>query len=241
MIRELRRFNDEGLVSAEQLLDFIDEKGDGPWVELLEDEKLTEPMGISIEIIPFKDRFHAAAHLHAALEPIGSHPDLIIDSGLWTWLALAWLDELAPAVLGVRRLRARPRWVLAADDYTRYYRHLLAGPYRIYVAHLENPERARAVLATDVAKPGEVVEQFASRQNLVTSPGVMDSLTHLYYDAVTQKLRRGASSKGSGSSRRFADLLQQLDLTYDIYEMSVGEILSLLPQEFDKFKDHSDV
>jgi hypothetical protein len=40
-----------------------------------------------------------------------------------------------------------------------------------------------------------------------------------------------------GTLLRFIDIIQQLDLTYDLYSMSGEEILALLPPEFDKWKD----
>lgn len=237
MIRKLRRFNDEGLRAADRALDAIDRDGDAPIEELLTDPKLTESMEIDIEVQPFVDRFEAAAYLVTSLKDLEDvDRDIASDPRLWTWLALAWLDLLAPVVLGKRKLGARSRWVLAADDYSRYYRHLLASPYRIYQTHADDPQRARALLATDVTKPGDVFEQIASRQALVVSPGVMQVITDLYVDPVSGALKKGAASKTRGSARRFAALMQQLDLTYDFYEMASDQILALLPEEFDRFR-----
>lgn len=236
MIRELRKFNDAGLLAAEELIERIRRDGDADVESLLISADLTVPVGAELEVRALANRFDAADHLHKTLAPVGPPNQLRSDKGLWSWLALAWIDELAPAVLGRRTMKATPRWILAAEDYSRYYRHLLAGPYSIYAAHIAAPEVAQAVLATAVEKPGEIVEQFASRQMLVSSPGVMGALTSLYYDPTTERLRKGSAGKDAGSSRRFAMMLQQFDLTFDIYEMTADELLELLPAEFDRFR-----
>jgi hypothetical protein len=126
--------------------------------------------------------------------------------------------------------------VPAVDDYKTYYRHLLAGPYRIYRAHQDDPSRVMAVLATAVEQPGDVVEQLASRQEIITSPPLMTAITTLYYRPAAGKLKSGAAGKGGGSARRLADVIQQFDLTWDVYGMDPSEFLTLLPSEFDRFK-----
>jgi hypothetical protein len=39
-----------------------------------------------------------------------------------------------------------------------------------------------------------------------------------------------------GSLYRFVDVIQQLDVTYDLYSISGPEIISLLPGEFNHWK-----
>lgn len=143
----------------------------------------------------------------------------------------------SPAVRAARV--SRHRWIPTTDDYKTYYRHVLAGPCRIYRAHADDPDRAMSVLATAVAKPGEVVEQSASRQVLITSKDVLAAVTRLYYDADTGSNRRGAAGRGAGSARRLAAVLQQFDLTWDFYEMEPESILALLPKEFDRFRKNT--
>ena len=101
-------------------------------------------------------------------------------------------------------------WVPQIRDYRRYYRHLLAGPYRIFRAHRAQPENALILLGGPFGPHGEVVEQFASRLEIVTNRGLIESLTTLYWDAAGRKLRRGAGGKEAGSARRLADVLEGL-------------------------------
>ncbi len=235
----VRRFTPAGVDAARQLIARID--GD-PGIDaspLLDDHDLTEVVpGVEpIDRPRFVDRRDAAEYLHRLLAPLeqqGSDP--LRDVGLWTWLSLYWLDVLAPLDKGQRRSGHMTRWVPAVDEYSRYYRHLLAGPYRIYHAHSDDPDRAMALLATRVSSPGEVVEQFASRQEIVNNPNLVRAITLLYYDPIARRLKSGATRKGHGGARRLADLLLQLDLTFDIHTMDAESVLGLLPAEFDEFK-----
>jgi hypothetical protein len=83
---------------------------------------------------------------------------------------------------------------------------------------------------------GDIVEQLASRQELVTNRAVVGAATKLYYDATRMAARRGAGGKGPGSPRRLADILNQLDLTWDLYAIADDDLISKLPAEFDRFK-----
>ena len=238
----LRRFNRRGVDAAADLLDRIDAGEASDAAEIIDDLALTEliPDAPPLEIRPFANRLEAGEYFSVQLEPVAIETGRIAlarDKGLWTWLALAWMDVLAPlSEDGTRKLKAHNRWIPNVEDYRKYYRHLLAGPYLIYEAHKDDPSRALAVLATPVEKPGEVVEQFASRQEMITSVSLMSAITALYYDPVKQQIKRGAAGKAGGSSRRLADVLGQFDVTWDIYGMPSDEILALLPGEFDRFK-----
>lgn len=235
----LRRFTKAAMSSVAEALDRVDQGEVVDLVQLLEDPQLTEVIDAKtvVNVRPFSNRQDAAADLYHLLRPHEpAIADVEHDAALWTWLALAWIDILAPAETdGTRRLRARARWVANVDDYRKYYRHLLAGPYRIYRAHKDDPDRAMAVLATPVESPGDVVEQFASRQEIITNPNLMSAITALYYNPTTGKLKPGAAGKGGGSARRLVDVLQQFDVTWDIYGMEPGEIIGLLPGEFQRF------
>jgi len=84
--------------------------------------------------------------------------------------------------------------------------------------------------------PGDLVEQLASRQELVTNQAFMSAATALYVDAATQQPKRGARGKTRGTARRLADICNQLDVTWDLYAMNAGELLGKLPREFQRFQ-----
>ncbi|TVU66754.1 hypothetical protein FQP90_01010 [Paenarthrobacter nitroguajacolicus] len=238
---EMRRFTEPGLIAARELLIQL-RRGEPADIDaLLTNEHNTVLMsdGIDYEVCSFDDREHAGQYFFKLLGPLtGKYPDLAADAGLWTWLSLKWLDILAPSDVstGARTIRATERYVLNPRSYTTYYRHYLSGPYRIYKAHQDDLNSARAVLATPVTSPGEVVEQIASNQEIISNRTLMGVVTGLYVDPATRQLKRGSGSSGGGSPRRLAEVLAQFDQTWDTSAMTPAEIIGLLPQEFDKFK-----
>ena len=206
-------------------------------LSLLTDAQFTEPLGVEIEVESrtFGNRFEAAEYLHNRFAPAGL-TDIERDSGLWAWLSLFYFDAVCPPGKGgVRKPGALARHIPEPGNFQRYYRHLLAGPYRIYRAHRENPRRALALLCQPLDSPGDVVEQLASRQEVVTNPGILELATKLYVDSRTQRLKRGAGGKSSGSARRLYDVLEQFDLTWDLYASTGDELAAVMPGEFAKF------
>ena len=58
------------------------------------------------------------------------------------------------------------------------------------------------------------------------------------FDKSKNKPKAGTQSKTRGGSLfRLITVIQQLELTYDLYSMNSEEILQLLPEEFDNWKD----
>jgi hypothetical protein len=82
---------------------------------------------------------------------------------------------------------------------------------------------------------GDLYENIAGRQELVTNPAVVEVSTRLYFNPETNNLKSGAGGKGAGSPRRLAAVLDQFDLTWDLYSATADEIMNILPKEFDKF------
>lgn len=95
------------------------------------------------------------------------------------------------------------------------------------------------MLYNPLSKPGDIVEQSASRQEFVTNKAVVEAATRLYIDGASRTAKKGAGGKGPGSARRFAEVLNQLDVTWDLYAMSADDLLSILPAEFNRFRNSS--
>jgi hypothetical protein len=204
---------------------------------VLTNRQSTEPLGVDVEVEPrtFANRFEAAEYLHDRLAATGL-TDIERDRGLWAWLSLFYFDVVCPPGKGgVRKPGALARHIPEPGNFQRYYRHLLAGPYRIYKAHRENPQRALVLLCQPIESPGDVVEQLASRQEVVTNPGILELATKLYVDSRTQRVKRGAGGKSGGSARRLYDVLEQFDLTWDLYASTADELAAVMPAEFARF------
>lgn len=235
---KLRRLSAIGIQRFSDFLDSLTTpEPQGVPASILSSPQMSQALEADIEIdaVAFEARFDLAKYLDSKLTDAGLK-SFERDVELWAWLALFYFDQLCPAdEEGRRRPGERARWIPAVGDYRKYYRHLVAGPYWIYRAHRDNPRRVRAVLAGPVDQPGDIAEQLASRQEIVTNKAAMELATALYIDSETGRPKRGAAGRGPGSARRLADVLNQFDLTWDIYAMQAPAMLKMMPREFNRF------
>ena len=233
----VRRLNKEGIERFAEWLESL--KLDGSMVvpsAILVDDATSEDLPVALEVQPqlFSSRWEAAEHLAKAFGDSGIQ-DVELDHGLWSWLSLFYIDSVCPSVGGSRKPGALARYIPESQNFQRYYRHLLAGPYRIWRAYRGDPGAAMCLLCQAVNTPGDVVEQLASRQERVTNKGVISLATRLYVDPKKNAIRRGAGGKGAGSVRRLTDILDQFELTWDVAIADSGALLEMLPQEFRKY------
>jgi hypothetical protein len=237
--RTLRRFNRKGLEAFEQCLRGMTAGRLENHLPLLESEDLTEPAGdgIVFEVRDFKDRREAAEYLDCIVKQLGkTDHEIREDVALWTWLSAVWLDLLYPDRKKLLTGDPIPRLVLKSSETMRFYRHFLAGPWSIYSAHREKPDKAMALLCTSVTSPGEVAEQFGANSKIIRRKTTVEAITKLYINPGTGTLKQGSSSKDAGGARRLVKVLKQFDLTYYREDMDADEIISLLPDEFDRFR-----
>jgi len=234
----LRRLNDIGI---DRLLGFLDSlSGDSPQPRpdaILDDPAASDEVNpaVDVEARAFGSRFEAAKYLSEQFERAGLR-HVRRDRGLWAWLSLFYFDELCPPGRhGRRKPGQHARWVLEPTVF-RAYRQLLAGPYVVYRAYRDEPERALAVLCQSLDKPGDVVEQLVSRQDFLMNRAMMETATKLYVDPATRRLKRAAQTRGKGSTLRLVDVVNQFDVTWDLYAMSAPDLLTLLPDQFDRFR-----
>lgn len=209
---------------------------------LLYDDDLSKPIDppIDIQSIDLSDRFTAGVSL---CELLKNHPLHYTNKGIWSWLSLYYFDELCPLEKdGTHRIDAHHRHIMEGKNFQHYYRHLLSTPFNICLSHKDDYDRTKVLLNGPCSVHGDITEQLASRQTFVTSKPIMEVLEVLYLDPITKKNKTGAAGGGRkdtqrlGNVRRFIDILWQLDLTYDLYDIKTQDLLDLLPDEFDDFK-----
>lgn len=235
----IRRLLPEGIDQFQQYLILLKSTPDAsPPTHLLTELSTSESTAASCELesLTFSNRLEAGRYCHGLLQDSALRK-LTRDAGLWTWLSLFFFDSVCPSLpSGERRVKDLPRYILEPTNFRTYYRHLLAGPFTIYTANRDDPSRAAALLCGEVSSPGEVVEQIASRIDLVGNRSFVELVTKLYFDPTLGRLKRGSGGAGAGSPRRLAQVQQQLDLTFDFFSLRCDEMLALLPREFDRFK-----
>ncbi|MBV6397606.1 MAG: hypothetical protein HFACDABA_03220 [Anaerolineales bacterium] len=235
---KLGRFTSPGV---ERFNQFLDELKNNPSAEfphdLLSFPGYFETIDDETEIMPykFKTRWDVAKYLNSLVNSSGL-TDVERDAPFWVALTAYYFDVLCPAdKAGERKVLKRARYVPETQNWRRYYRHLLLGPYLVYRAHLDNPERAIAFLCKPPHVFTDVDEQILAYQEFVTNKAVVELTTRLYYNPKTKDLKYGAQAKGPGSPRRLVTILDQFSLTWDLYSASAEEIMALLPNEFGKF------
>lgn len=241
-MRRVRALNPDGVAAFDSYLAALgSDPTKPPPMSLLDDPSFSVGFTPAVQIDQsrwFDSRLEAGQYLAELLGRI-ERSRVDHNAGLWSWLALLYFDQLCPADHGKRQPKRSYAYILPplgdVDHHRHYYRHRLAGPYRIVRLH---PGSARSLLSGQVSKFDDYNEQIASRQEFITNSGIVSALDLLYFDSEREKPKRGAAAnkRKPGTLRRFVDVIQQLELTHDLYSMDGHEILEILPAEFEKWK-----
>ena len=232
----MHRLNSVGLEHFKKYLCDLKERPDlAPPFEILRDPNYSNELSnqVKLDEIKFQNRTHMVEYLFQALKNSNISPGTE-DQGLWSWLSLYYFDQVCPKNLdGKRSAGADQRHILEAG-FRRYYKHLIAGPFETYKRY---GKKARLLLHGSVHQANDVQARLAERQSFITNPGIIEVVDMLYFDEKNNKPKFGTQSKTKGGSLyRFITVIQQLDLTYDLYSINAHDILSLLPEEFNKWK-----
>lgn len=236
MSKRVRQLTEDGVESFRQYLHAL--RMDGtlpPPYELLEDNQTSAAVrGVAVvENIHLGRRLDAARYLVRILENLD--PNEYENNSMWSWLSLFYFDQLCPEnSKGLRKPGKDYRYIPTSEFRGGRHRHLLKIPFSLYRLHAE---KARILLSNEIDKPGDFNEQISNRQNLVASVAVMEALELLYLDEEKGCPKRGVIDKGKvltkpGSLNRFWHILNQLQLTYDLFSLTGTEVFDLLPGEF---------
>jgi hypothetical protein len=169
-------------------------------------------------------------YLAGRIELLASAASLY-DVGLWSWLSVFYFTQVCPGhVTG--QVKDNDWYYILDREWNHYYRHLIAGPVRMYLWH--RPEIPRIIFNEPVHVHGDFMEQLASSQEVAPCRGVIGAADRLYWDETAGDAKRGArdTAHKPGTLRRFTDVVKQLDLTYDLHTVTADEFVSLLPAEF---------
>lgn len=232
-----RKLNSRGIKFFKKFLNDLRDKSIlEPPFEILENPDYSDVFQdkAKVEKIEFQHRTHMVKYLSKSLIDLNASTG-IDNTGLWNWLSLFYFNQVCPKDIdGKRKLGMDNRYIL--DDSFRYYhKHLLAGPFQTYKTY---GNRARLILHGPVHTSNDIHLKLAERQNFITNPSIVGVADALYFDQDKNKPKLGAQSKTRGGSlHRFINVIQQLELTFDLYSMSSEEILKLLPKEFDAWQD----
>ncbi|MCG7984688.1 MAG: hypothetical protein JAY90_18300 [Candidatus Thiodiazotropha lotti] len=231
-----RRLNEQGMDAFQR---HIQELADGTKLDtpahLLTDPRYSEEIDTDVEVDPreFQTRFELGIYLTDILKetPIQA---LMGDTGFWSWLALYWFDQLCPQQANGTRKPSKPYNYILSPNYNHRPRHALFTTWMLVNRY---GDTALFLLSKGPHERGELIEQLAARQYLISCQGVIETAKELYYDPERKTFKRGATSqKRQGNIRRFISYLQQLDLTYDLGTLASDALLEMLPDEYSAFR-----
>ncbi len=238
MAATVRALTEAGIDQFRAYLDELRAAGTSaaPPVELLHSIGLTTelPVDIVMEQRQFGNRMELAKYLHEKLTPLGTRV-LDRNAGLWAWLSLYFFDQVCPVGTSGARRPGRDYRHIPEFVFRLRHRHLLYGPFQIYRRH---GVLSLLLLAGRPDSESNLYHELVSRQDIIANKGAMQAAMMLYFDPVRLAPKRGAQATEArpGTVRRFVRVLQQLDLTFDIYGLSGQQILELLPREFDAWR-----
>lgn len=185
---------------------------------------------IKIKKISFRNRFQFGAYLQELFSSC-SREELLSNKGLWTWLSFFFFSEISPInSKGTRKIKENAIYVFNPDNYRKYYRHIVMASWDLFFLHRDF---SRLFLYSPLHENSDVLEQFASRQNVITNKNLIKAAYTLYWDKKKEKPKRNSSNRDvPGNIRRLVSFVNQIELTYDLNAMSGEKILSILPPEF---------
>lgn len=232
----VRRLTSQGLSAFEKHIQELTNgyKIDTPYY-LLSDARYSEAIDIdfNVEPIEFESRFELGNYLDQALQDT-SFQAFMGDSGFWSWLALYWFDQLCPPSENGYRKPSKPYNYILSQNYNHRPRHAIYTTWLL--VHMYG-NSALFLLSKKPHERGELIEQLAARQYLISCRGVIEAAKELYFDPERKTFKRGATSqRREGNVRRFIAYLQQLDLTYDLGTLASDALLNMLPNEYSAFK-----
>lgn len=232
---KLRRLNNSGISHFSGWLNHLREGDKEPApLHILENAEFSEELEWDVEMDDrtFHSRYELGQYLTDRLARCDQRA-IQSDAGLWTWLALFWFDRLCPAEPDGGRKPLRNDNYVLSDRHRDYHRHAIRTTWLFVRDH---GETVQFVFSNPLSKRGELTEQLTARPYFLSCNGLMEAAYYLYNDHNRGTWKRGAAGNRPGSVRRFAAVLKQFELTYDLYSMHRDEILSLLPvREFWRF------
>lgn len=230
----LRTFNHEGIQHFRELMNNPDrdlsQNGD---LDFVRNDSLTNILSpeIIIDSKPLINKLDAARRLLPVLSEV-KLADKYYNTGLWSWLSACYFNSVCPLDEKGKRLPGNAyRYIPPVNrDWRTIYRHLLAGPIRLYGMHETN---IKILFQSPLYIIGDFMEQLASRQEIASSIGILKAADLLYWDPETAQPKPGAraTDRAPGTLRRFVDIMQQLMLTYDLYSLDEDSIIRLLPHK----------
>ncbi len=180
---------------------------------------------------PFESRRAAAAYFTPLLASARSR--WFDHYGMWSWLGMYFLRDNIRMRDGRVDLFSRDEsYVIFSDESQserRRYLHYLWSAWQVAEVHPD----ATYILDRPLMDQSDIVDRVFSYPRLFNSVAIVQLILRLYADGTNSKPLSGRSR---GGLRHLIRVLDQLERTHDIYGMTLDQLLSLLPADFDRWK-----
>ena len=253
MTQPLNIFNETGLRAFKEAYQIAANKQPKEFMDvsaLINDRDLTTTISTRVDIQPerFKNGLKSAQYFAEVFKKIGNElsehkTDPLRSQHLWAWLSAVWSDILqresdgSPAKkLTYGYVGEEARWIYQYDDAQRWYRHLLASPYRIYSQHDNTPNDALILLDVDIVHPNtRRLETICGSPNVYAHKSLVADLSRRFMHPTTGRLRDDIDEfedrDKNGSFDRLIKVLNQLNKNYDLHQLSPQQLELLTPDE----------
>jgi hypothetical protein len=237
MSNVIRRFNEAGIA---EFVRRIQSLRMGEKVEIddafVTDPSLTEIIRPEVEVErpSFKTKRAAGVYLsEKTRDARGVFGDS--DTGLWTWLSAWHWDAVCPIREDGKRRVLNPLYYVFGYGFTKRKRQHLLG---VATEMAERYPTCHVLLDGPVYSLTSAVHEVMTRLSLTRLRSIPDLLDRLYWNDKQKAVKRGVVDKKAkpGDLRNRLPLrIQQLELTYDLTDLTADQLLALLGDEFQQW------
>ena len=147
---QVKRFTDTGIAAVREWLVLAKRSGT-PDLSRLQAILGSDLFASCLDSAPFHIRRYVTRYELAQAVARSLGRELMeryeLDTGLWSWMALALFEHICPRKGNRLNIGKLYRWIADTTNYRTYYRHLVAGPSRVLLAHWDCPDDAIVLLA----------------------------------------------------------------------------------------------
>ena len=230
---ELRRLTAAGIAEAQAFLAHLRERPDAdrtPPDDLLFGERYSRPFeagaGIMVEPRTFGTRRDAGAYLSPLLVLVQRR--ILDDAGVWSWLGMFYFAETVREKGGQVQITYDEEFLFLKGGRSEQYRsrHWLWSSWRLYDQYGES---VAVLLNARITSRSRLSDRVLQNSRVFNSVGVVPLLMRLYTNGNRTKR---SYAESSGGLRHLMRVLEQMELTYDVYGMRPEALLRVLPDDF---------
>lgn len=232
MSEPLRELTAAGIERARAFLARLREHPDAertPPDDLLFSDRYSRPFdrsaGITVEPRVFHTRRDVGEYLSPLLAPAWRR--VLADAGIWSWLGMYYFTDTVRVKDGQVQITYDEEFLFLKGGRSEQYRsrHWLWSSWRLYDQYGES---ASTLLNARPASRSRLSDRVLQNLRVFNSVGVVPLLMRLYTNGEHTKR---SYAESPGGLRHLMRVLEQLEMTYDVYGMEPDALLEVLPDD----------